>query len=263
MKQLTKRNRKKQNIPLRRKIAIIYTRLTIIVRILIGIFFYLIFFTGYLPYLRHEIADNIYEFTADLGFTLENVLIEGQHNTSSSDILSALNADKGTPIASIDLKKVQDNLERNRWIKTIIVERRLPSTIYIAILERIPIAIWQNNKQLFLIDDEGFVITDQHIDNFNNLLHVVGVDANIYTNKLLEDIAQHPEFSTKIVSAVRYGERRWNLNLQQDIIVKMPEAGFDQAFNYLAELYKAQKLFDQNYKIIDLRDHTKYYIEKH
>lgn len=264
MKQVTRKSvKKKQNIPLKRKIAAIYKRLTIITRILIGIIFYLLCFTEYLQTLKYEIAQNIYEFTADLGFTLENVLIEGQHNVSSEDILSSINADKGAAIAAINLKTLQDNLERNGWIKTAIVERRLPNTIYITILERVPIAIWQNNKQLFLIDDEGFIITNQNIGNFSNLLHVVGIDANIYANKLLEDIAHCAELSAKILSAIRYGERRWNLKLEQDIMVKMPEADFARAFDYLIELYKTQKLFNQHYKTIDLRDSNKYYIEKH
>ena len=61
------------------------------------------------------------------------------------------------------------------------------------------------------------------------------------------------------------------LNAQIDTIqtiskiaqLKMPETNFDQALHYLTELHKAQKLFDQHYKIIDMRDHTKYYIEKY
>ena len=100
------------------------------------------------------------------------------------------------------------------------------------------------------------------IEKNSYLPHVVGSDANIYANKLIEDIGKFPELASKVVSSIRYGERRWNLNLQQNITIKMPENGFEEALKYVVELNKASKLFDKNYKTIDLRDKNKYYIEK-
>ena len=49
----------------------------------------------------------------------------------------------------------------------------------------------------------------------------------------------------------------------QKINVKMPEKGFQEAYDYLNSLNKEGKLFDQNYKVINLKDPGKYYIEKH
>lgn len=252
----------KPNIPFRRKMTIIYGRIKLTSKILILLFVYLLFFTNYLNFIKQEIAQNIYELTADIGFKLQNVLIEGQHNAQSEEILATLNADTGTPIFAINLGELQAKLQKNRWIKAAAVERRMPSAIYITLLERTPIAIWQINKRFFLIDEDGYKITEANLENFANLLHVVGSDANIYANKLIKDLTKYPELSTKILSAVRYGERRWNLNLQQNITIKMPEVNFDNALSYIAELNKAGKLFNQFYKSLDLRDPDKYYLEK-
>jgi cell division protein FtsQ len=266
MKQLksSKLNRKKKaNIPLRRKIALFYNRMMMIIKIMLMLFIPFFLFTNYFNEVKQEIIQNIYELAAEYGFRLENVLIEGQYNTKEEDILNTLNADKGTPIFAINMNLIMNHLRRNPWIKNIaIIERRLPNTIYIRISERIPIAIWQINGQIFLIDEDGYKITN-NIDNFSNLLHVVGSDANIYTSKLILDLANYPDFAKKVVSAVRYGERRWDLNLEQAIIVKMPEVNFKQALDYLVKLHKKNLLFNQNYKIIDLRDSNKLYIEKY
>jgi cell division protein FtsQ len=256
---MKKKKLKKPNIPLRRKIAVAYSRLTILLKLSIVLFLYLLFFTKYLDSQKQKIAEGIYEFTADIGFSLENVLIEGQYNSFSDDIISALNADIGTPIMSIDLLKVKARLEKNTWVKMAVVERRMPKTIYIGLVERAPIAIWQNNQKLYLIDDEGNKITNA-MQKFSHLLHVVGPDANIYAHKLIYTLSKYPEFAGKVVSAVRYGNRRWNLNLLQNITIKMPEMGFEKALDYIIKLYEAGKLFDQGYKILDLRDPTKYYI---
>lgn len=260
-KALSKKS-KRSNIPFKRKIAILYYRLKLLIKIFVIFFFYLLFFTRYLNFVKEEVFHYSCEIAADVGFKLENVLIEGQKNTSAEEIISTLNADTGTPIFAIDLKNVKKQLERNPWIKEAVVERRMPSTIYITLLEREAIAIWQINQKLYLIDEEGSKITTKNIDKFENLPHVVGIDANLYAKKLIDDISKFPRLYNKMISAVRYGERRWNLNLQQNITVKMPETDFENALNYLLDLDKEDNLFNQNYKIIDLRDQTKYYIEK-
>ncbi len=254
---------KKPNIPLRRKIAVFSSRIILASKIFLVIFIYLLLFTKHLNFIRNEISQSVYEITADIGFNLENVLIEGQVNTKSQDILSTLNADTGTSILSIDLDEVKSQIEKISWIKKSIIERRLPSTIYIGIIERIPIAIWQVNQKLYLVDDEGYKITNSNIEKFANLLHIVGPDANIYAKNLLDTLNLYPELISKIVSAVRYGERRWNLNFQQQITVKMPESGFEKALEYLSELQKSEKLFDQNLKSLDLRNPSKYYLERY
>lgn len=261
-KKSASKNIKKPNIPLRRKLTILYMRVLFIIKVIIICFFALLFFTKWLDFIKQEVMQNIYEFTADIGFRFENVLIEGQHNTTIEDIIATLNADRGTPIFSINLNEVQNHLSQSPWIKAVAVERRLPNTIYIALLERMPIAIWQVNQRLFIIDDEGYKITDQNIEKFAGLLHVVGADANIYASRLINDLAKYPELAKKVVSAVRYSERRWNLNLQQNLVIKMPEEGFEKALDYLASLHKTNKLFDQNYKALDMRNADKHYLEK-
>lgn len=255
--------KKKTNIPLRRKIGVVYVRVVFFIKIILVVSLSLFFFTNYFSSVKQEIAQYIYEFTSDVGFRLENVLIEGQYNTQEEDILATLNADKGTAIFSLDLDLIKSNLRRNPWIKNIaIIERRLPNTLYIRLIERIPIAIWQINGQVFLIDQEGYKITN-NIGSFSNLLHVVGSDANIYTSKLIQDLAKYPELAKKIISSVRYGGRRWDLNLEQGITVKMPDLRFEHALDYLAGLDMKNILFNQNYKIVDLRDSSKVYMEKY
>lgn len=257
-----KKSVKKANISLRRKVSVAYYRAVLAGKLLLVLFFYILFFTHYLDFIKVEVMQNAYELAGEFGFKLENVTIEGQENTTEAEILTALNADTGTPIFAIDLGEVKKQLEQNPWVKQIAVKRRLPSTLQIAIREKTPIAIWQINQQLFLIDEDGAKITSNNIEKFPKLMQVVGIDANLYASKLISDLAAYPGISNKIVSAVRYGQRRWNLNFRQNITIKLPEEKYNQALDYINELDKAGKLLDQGYKVLDLRDASKYYIEK-
>jgi cell division protein FtsQ len=232
------------------------------VKISLIIFIYVFFTSNYFIDFKSDIINETHEISADFGFILKNIIIVGQRNTEKMQIISTLNADTGTPIFSINLNDVRNKLILNDWIKDVEIIRLLPNTIKIKLVERVPVAIWQINNKLFLIDGEGYQITND-IGQFSNLLHVVGEDANLYVKNLLNNLSQYPEIMSKLNSAVRYGERRWNLNFIQNITIKMPENEFNKALDYIFALNKANKLFNQNYKIIDLRDSKKYYIEKY
>jgi cell division protein FtsQ len=252
----------KSNISLKRRGAILLHRFVFFIKLWIVILFGLIIFTDYFAIYKEAARTELNEFAAKYGFVLETIVIEGQKNAPSKDIIQSLDADKGVPIFSVEIQKVKESLEDTTWIKKAIVERRLPSTIYIAIIERNPVAIWQFKRKLYLIDEEGNRISKYKGDGFPELIHVVGQDANIYIHGLLSEINIYPSLASKIKSAVRFGQRRWNLNLEQNILVKMPEGGFSEAYEYLRQLHKDKKLFDQNYKMLDLRDKHKYYLEK-
>lgn len=254
----------KPNISLRRRIRVYYNRLQLLLKLFSLLIVYLIFFTHTLDSLKRWFMYNLYEYTADMDLVLENVVIEGQKNIPTDQIIPQLNADVGTPILSIDLNQVRSVLNKNSWIKNAIVTRRLPNTIYIGIIERKPIAIWQQNQKLHLIDEEGYIIQTDPSDKFKDLLHVVGVNANLHVKSLQDSLNVYPELSHKILSAVRYGDRRWNIILDQNITIKMPEQqNFGDALAYVNKLYKSDKLFNQNYQYLDLRDNTKYFFTKH
>lgn len=252
----------KMNVGLKRRLYTLYLTTMFWSKVCLILFLLLFFFTNIFSSLRHDLLNRFYNVSSKSGFVLRNVIIEGQQHTLSTEIISAIGAEKGSPLFSVKISDVRSKLEDNPWVKAALVERRLPETLYIAIVERKPIAIWQFQQKLYLIDEEGNRISKDNIEKFNQLYHVVGVDANVYARSLIEDLARYPNISNRLVSAVRYGGRRWNLNLEQDITVKMPENGFNTAYGYLNALNQKEKLFGQNYKMLDLRDPEKYYIEK-
>ena len=231
-------------------------------KILLVIVIYLFFFTNHMRYIKEYMWENFYELGGELGFRLETVVIKGNKHIDTAMIISSLNADVGTPLFSITLDTIYSKLKNISWVQDVTLRRKLPNTIIIYIVERTPIAIWQNKQRLSLVDAEGNVIETNKIGDFASLIHVVGDDANLHAMSLIEDLKHEPSIATNITSAVRYGDRRWNLILKQNITIKMPERDFDTALKYLVKMNQQNKLFDQNYKTIDLRDHTKYYIEK-
>ena len=73
----------------------------------------------------------------------------------------------------INIQEVKERLENHIWLKAAIVERQLPSTIYIAVIERTPIAIWQFKQKLYLVDAEGNRIAKHQGQEFDNLIQTL------------------------------------------------------------------------------------------
>jgi cell division protein FtsQ len=238
-------------------------RTWLVSKILLMIFLYFLIFTKHPASLKEFLWETLYEYTSIMGANLDTVIIRGNKNLENNEVIECLDADVGTPVLSLDLKKIHSKLEGLKWVDHVSVRRSFPKTMEINIAEKEPIAIWQNDRRLSLIDIDGNIIVSDKIENFVNLLHVVGGNANIHAYSLKEELAKEKGILENVTAAVRFGDRRWNLILRQNITIKMPEKGFAEALQYVAKLNKKGKLFDQNYKMLDLRNAEKYFIEKY
>jgi cell division protein FtsQ len=223
---------------------------------------YVIFFTHHGNNIRDDLRALLNDQASDFGFTLRKVTIHGQNNTQAEYILSSLNLDQGTPIFSINLNQLRLLLEENDWVQHAVVARKLPDALYIGLIERKAIAIWQNNNNVSLIDSEGHSIKVKDIKPFNHLLYVVGSDANLHAEDLITLLSTNDALKSRVISAVRYGQRRWNLLLEDNVTVSLPENNAGKAWQYLIDLNSQKKLFGAGLKNIDLRDENRYYLTK-
>ncbi|QEK39496.1 cell division protein FtsQ/DivIB [Candidatus Sneabacter namystus] len=201
-------------------------------------------------------------FLINNGFVLRGVIVYGRNNIPIKDVKAFVEYDKEYPIFRIDLKKVLDKVSCNRWVAKCSVRRRLPDTIVIKVVERVPIAIWQYQYKHYLVDKDGRIFDiDGLTDKYGHLLHVVGKSANFYVYQLIQDMENNPTLLHEVKYAVIQGKRRWDLFIG-DILVKMPEKRFDNAWRYLGQLYSEGVLNDKSIRVIDMRDENKFYVEK-
>src|SRR3546814_12816220 len=93
--------------------------------------------------------------SAEMGFQVQDVLVEGRVQTPREELLQALNVERGTPMLAFDPRAARVRVESLRWVAEAKVERRLQDTIFVRITERQPIAIWQHDGQFLLVDDQA------------------------------------------------------------------------------------------------------------
>lgn len=190
---------------------------------------------------------------ADAGIRVEEVLLEGRQNESSAQIMRALGIARGAPLLTVDLKSARTRLEELPWIRVASVEREFPDTVRVRIVERRPLALWQRKNELVLVDEEGGVITSRKLERFPDLLVLVGKDAPMHATTLLSILAHEPGLKQRVNAAVRVGDRRWNIRMDNGVYVRLPENDALSAWRRFARLERRHKLLKQDLLSIDLR----------
>jgi len=125
--------------------------------------------------------------------------------------------------------------------------------IYVDITERRPYAIWQNQGKFQLIDRNGEVVTNEDVAAFSDLPLVVGLGAPPHAADMLAALAAVPDIKSRVAAMVRVGERRWNLQLKNNITIMLPEGHEAAALARLADLQTQQQLLDRPLLFVDMR----------
>ena len=202
---------------------------------------------------ENQIGRNITEISSALGMRVSNVFSEGRKKTSVKDILQALRVKRGDPIINFDAAEAQSRVEALGWVRSAVVTRKLPDSIYIQIQERKPFALWQSQGRVTLIDHEGKEILDTGLESYNYLPLIVGDDARKYAPELFDVMASQPDLFRQVLAAVRIGNRRWDILFVGGLRVYLPQHGISNAWTRLAAANSEKDFFNRDISTVDLR----------
>lgn len=212
---------------------------------------------GYPHQLYDMVGDQILDFSRSIGFQVRDIVVTGRVRASSNQILQQIGLSTNDPIFKFSPQEICDRLHGIPWIKEVQVQRRLPDTLYIRIQERKPLALWQNHQKHVLVDEEGVVIPEENLGNYKNLPIVVGAQAPIYVRDILSTLIKKPQIQSRVTALVWVSGRRWNLQLDGTIEVKLPETPtsdqIDASLDRLTKVLAQPKINFKDVKSIDLR----------
>lgn len=209
--------------------------------------------SGYAERQSQRLVALFYDTTATAGLKVGNVKVTGRERTSGEEILGVLGVKQGGALLDFDPHLAKAALETLPWVRHATVERRLPDLIVVTLDERRPMALWQLEGALQVIDEEGRVIPVARVEDYGGLPLVVGEGADRAAAGLLELLTSEPDLRAQVVAAVRVGDRRWNIRLEPGIDIKLPEVGALQAWQRLARLDRDEGLLSRDLVVIDLR----------
>lgn len=196
---------------------------------------------------------SVMDATADAGLRVQDVVVSGRNRANADEILAALDLERGSPILWVDIKAARERIESIGWVASAYIARRLPDVIFIRIVERQPLAIWQHNGNSALVDREGKIIQRSGLDDFTEFPLIVGQGAPREAAQLIDLLNAYPSVAAETEAAVRVSDRRWNLRLRSGIDVRLPEKNVAKALDRLEEFQREHDLFDRDVIAVDLR----------
>jgi cell division protein FtsQ len=200
-----------------------------------------------------EAGDRALAVSAALGLVVSEINVEGRETTDAATIMAALAADRGTPILAVSPSLAKQQLESLPWVRSAAIERRLPGTLIVRLSERHPLAVWQHDGKLELIDRQGEVIPVKDLGRFAKLPTVVGERAAAHAASLLEMLGREPELAARVSAAVRVDNRRWNVRIDNAIDVLLPQEDLQGAWARLATLERQNNLLKRDVQTVDMR----------
>lgn len=196
------------------------------------------------------------------GFMLKRAEITGNARVSTLDIYNVAFDQDSMAMPLIDLAGTRARLLEFGWIRDVQVSRRLPDTLVIRVSEREPAAIWQNNRQLSLIDAEGVVLEPVRLEAMPDLPLLIGPSANRHVAALgaLLDLA--PRLRPQVAGATWVGQRRWDIRFQSGEVLTLPEGdeAARRAIQRFAMMDQQDPLLGRGFARIDMRDPRRAYV---
>jgi cell division protein FtsQ len=204
----------------------------------------------------NDVDQRLIAWSGQTGLVVRKVVVEGRRWTSPDALRSRLDVRVGMPLLAVDTAAAKDRLETLPWVERASVARLLPDAVQIRLLERQPLALWQRAGRFEVIDRAGAVIEGalrDHPDEYGHLRILVGDGAPHEAAALFALLSSEPALSSRVRAATRVGERRWNVHLDHDVDVWLPERGVLGAWQVLADKVRDDALLERAVTVIDLR----------
>ena len=187
------------------------------------------------------------------GFAVATVDVSGARDALAEEIVLATGLQGGQSIFSVDPEAVRQRVEALPIVRSASVARLWPDSVAIVVETREAYAMWQMDGTLHIIDREGAVMGEADVMNPPDLPLVVADGANEAVVEIVEAMQRYPEISERVVGAVRVGERRWNLRLENGADVKLPEGDVNASLAILARLQAERGVLRLAAESFDLR----------
>lgn len=217
---------------------------------------------GYMVKLGGWADDKFVAATASMNLRISNVDVEGRHYIDAETLKSTIGVKPGDPLLGVDINDLHARLTALPWVKEVRVRRAFPDKIIISLDEREPIALWRDAPGgPGIIDAEGVVLTRANLASFDQMLAVEGQGSEKDAGNLIALLKGQPDIAVRVIKATRVSGRRWDLSMEGGTVIRLPE---DDPGFALARASKAQteeKILDQNFKAIDLRQADRIILE--
>jgi len=188
-------------------------------------------------------------------FQIELMKIDGASESLAMSIRKSL--ELNFPISSfkLDLLSLKIKIEEMAEVKSASLFLRPGGLLELEVTERVPLIIWRNGSSLELVDTEGEVsgIITSRLDRLDLPLFI-GDGAKEFIHEALNIYKTADPIANRLRGLRRMGERRWDMILDRNQIIQLPEADPIDALKHILVLNSTQNILARDVVKIDMRD---------
>ena len=224
----------KKSILNRRRKKIYFPTILILLFFLITVIYILFFYDQKIIKQFNSIIEN---YSDKYQYSLSVVNINGLNNINEDEILNLIKPYKGSSIFLIPIKKIANKISQNNWVKSINIQSNYKDTIEINIDESKPIGIYTTGIQNILFSDDLKILENiaNNEKRFSALIKFEGKNSLHESIKLIDSFPD--DFIQYVDKAFLINQRRWNLELKNSILLKLPENNIKEALENYKKIY--------------------------
>lgn len=188
-------------------------------------------------------------------FMLHVMAIDGATQSIADDIREIVPIDFPISSFDLDLDGIQHRIAELDAVASVDVRVRKGGILQIDIAERDPAAVWRVGDDLELLDAHGHrvVATASRLDR-PDLPLLAGQGAEKAVPEALALLRATGPVEDRVRGLVRVGERRWDLVLDRNQRILLPENDPLSALEQVMALHQAQDLLDRSVVLVDYRN---------
>jgi len=184
-------------------------------------------------------------------FNLKTINIQSNQNIYNNIVRSKLKYYYGQNLLFLEKDLIINNLKEIDFIENIKIVKKLPNELIIIFEEIVPIAIYEKNSEKFLISSSGKLVSIVNHEKYNNLPQVYHIES-VREFVIFHDILREAKFPIDLIkNFVFFRIGRWDLELFDETIIKLPSSNIAKSLKKLNSLLKSEYLGNVN--LIDLR----------
>lgn len=207
----------------------------------------------YGTYVGGHTPEVLQAITARTGFAVDQVKVIGNRETSEIDVLDRLQLDGWTSLVGMNADDARSRIAGLPWVSQVSVRKTYPDMIEVKLEERKPFAIWQQNRELNVIEASGNVIAPFRGGGLAKLPMVVGDGAEKAAAAFVAKVEEHPSLAQRARVYVRIAQRRWDVKFDDGVVVKLPEFGVEEALKRLDAMEHESGILSKDIAFLDMR----------
>ena len=187
-------------------------------------------------------------------FMVNMMAVEGASAQIEEDIREVAQIDFPVSSFDLDLEGLRNTVAQIPAIASVSLRIRAGGVLDMKIRERAPAAVWRSPNGLALVDATGVVVGGIQARLARpDLPLVVGAGADRAVPEALEIIAAAQPIMGRVRGLIRVGERRWDVVLDREQSIMLPETDAVQALERVIALDQARDMLDRDLAAVDMR----------